>query len=141
MPLWLIRLTPARPAMLTDGPTPDEARTIARHFDYFKAACDRGTVLLFGRTANNDPDTVGLCIFRAADEPAARAFLAADPCIAAGVMLARLDPYRLAGLNPVAADEPPLTAPTPPPRAPPGTREPPPPAPPRSPVPAPGSSG
>jgi uncharacterized protein YciI len=92
-----------RTAMVTDGPTATEQEVIGRHFDYLQAACVAGTVLLFGRTTNNDADVMGLCVFRASAEDDARAFMAADPCVQHGVMTARLFPYRIAGHNPAAA--------------------------------------
>lgn len=96
---WLIRLTPARALMLTQGPTPEESAAIAAHFQYLKRACDEGRVVLFGRTAGNDEHVVGLCLLRAPDEATARALMQADPAVLAGVMHARLDSYRLAGFN------------------------------------------
>jgi uncharacterized protein len=70
--------------------------TIAAHFERLKAATASGQVLLAGRTTEALDRTMGLIIFSAADENAARNFLAADPCVAAGVMTAELHPYAVA---------------------------------------------
>lgn len=99
---WLIRLSASRPEMVTIGPTPEEAGIISAHFEYIHNACQRGDVLMFGRTANNDEETMGLCVFRAPDEAEARAFMENDPAVRSGVMNARLFPYRLAGFNAMA---------------------------------------
>ncbi len=100
----LRRLTAARLEMVIQGPTPDEARLIGEHFAYLKAACASGDVLVFGRTANSDAETMGLCIFKAASEEAAHAFMLGDPAVRGGVMAARLFPYRVAGFSADGAD-------------------------------------
>jgi uncharacterized protein YciI len=76
----------------------DKAATGA-HFARLKAATDAGQVILAGRTAEPLDRTQGLVIFTAADEAAAREFMNADPCVAAGVMTATLHPYDLALLR------------------------------------------
>jgi uncharacterized protein YciI len=83
-------------AMLTDGPTPQEGETVSRHFDYLKALADRGIVILAGRTLNTDESSFGIVIFKAESEDAARTIMSNDPAVQAGVMRARLFPYRIA---------------------------------------------
>jgi uncharacterized protein YciI len=85
--------------MLTDGPTEAERATVAEHFRHLTDLAQRGDVVLFGRTTNNDADTMGLVIFEAADDAAARALMDRDPAVAAGVMTAQLFPYRIAGMR------------------------------------------
>jgi uncharacterized protein YciI len=93
---WLYRIQPARPEMLTAGPTEDEARLVGEHFAYLERLLAEGTVLLAGRTLNDDASTFGLVIYRAPDEAAARAVMEGDPAVRAGVMRAELFPYRVA---------------------------------------------
>lgn len=93
---WLYRITPSRPAMLTDGPTDDEQRIVGEHFAYLSSLTDAGQVELVGRTQNNDASAFGIAIFRADNEAAARAVMAADPAVRAGVMQAELFPYKIA---------------------------------------------
>jgi uncharacterized protein YciI len=69
---------------------------IARHLAYLQAAAQRGQVILAGRTDEPLDRTFGLTIFEAADEAAARAFMAGDPAIAGNLMTAELHPYRAA---------------------------------------------
>ncbi len=85
---YLHLIQPARPAMLTEGPTPQEDGTISRHFDYLKTLAERRIV-----------------IFEAESEDAARAIMSNDPAVQAGVTLAparsadvhaKLFPYRIA---------------------------------------------
>lgn len=100
MPDYLYRIQPTRSAMLTDGPTTEEAQATQDHFAYLSRAVDEGHVLLAGRTATTDERTFGIVVFRAADEEAARAFMGSDPAVKAGVFAAELFPYRLALLAP-----------------------------------------
>ncbi len=93
---YLYLIQPTRMAMLTDGPTPQEDETVSRHFDYLKALTERGTVILAGRTLNTDESGFGIVIFKAESEDAARAIMSNDPAVQAGVMRARLFPYRIA---------------------------------------------
>ncbi len=95
-PQFLYRIQVTRPAMLTSGPTPEEAAAIAEHFNYLKELTAKGVLILAGRTQNNDETTFGIVIFRAASEEAARAIMNADPSIAKGVQKATLFPYRVA---------------------------------------------
>jgi uncharacterized protein YciI len=73
---------------------------IGRHFAYLQTAAGRGQVILAGRTAEPFDRTFGLVVFEAADEAAARAFLAGDPAVAGKIMTAELPPYRVAGQRP-----------------------------------------
>lgn len=95
-PQWLYLIRPTRTGMVIDGPTPHEAETVSRHFAYLKDLCEKGQVILVGRTQNADAATFGICIFEAADETAARDLMEADPAVSAGVMNAELFPYRIA---------------------------------------------
>jgi uncharacterized protein YciI len=79
--------------------TDADKATVGAHFQRLKAATDAGQVILAGRTPEPGDKTMGLVVFTAEDEPAARAFMLADPCIAAGVMLGDLRPFSLALLR------------------------------------------
>jgi len=92
--IYILRLT--RPDMLVTGPTPEENATVGDHFQYLKELAEQGSVLLVGRTQNNDESTFGLCIFEAGSEEEAREIMQRDPVVARGVMSAQLFPYRIA---------------------------------------------
>lgn len=92
--LYVIR--PTRLAMLTDGPTPEEARIVSDHFEYLKRLAADGVVQLAGRTLREDDSAFGLVVFRAESEAAARAVMEGDPAVREGVMRAELHPYRIA---------------------------------------------
>lgn len=97
MPQFLALLSPVRAGM-PESPTPAEAEAVAAHFAYLQDALARGVLILAGRSLDESP--VGLVIFEAADEDAARAFVARDPAVARAVMRADLRPYRVALYRP-----------------------------------------
>jgi len=80
--------------------TKEDNAAVGAHFNRLKAAVAEGKVLLAGRTTEPLDQTFGLVIFSAPDEAAAREFMNADPCVAAGVMTATLHPYGLALMAP-----------------------------------------
>ncbi|GAA1469533.1 YciI family protein [Microbacterium thalassium] len=106
MAQWLYRIVPARADMVDDA-TDDEAAVVGAHFRYLVELRDRGVLILAGRTQGEGPDTVGITVFEADDEPAARAIMNADPAVAAGVFAATLHRYAVA----VARDGLDMTAP------------------------------
>src|SRR4030095_452557 len=95
-PQFIYVLKPTRLEMLTEGPTPEEAETVSRHFAYLKDLTERGVMILVGRTQNKDENTFGIAIFEAEDEAAARQIMENDPAIIGDVMNATLYPYKVA---------------------------------------------
>jgi uncharacterized protein YciI len=93
---FLYFLKPTRLGMVTDGPTPEEAETVSRHFDYLTDLTEKGMMILVGRTQNSDESTFGIAIFEAEDESTARTIMENDPAVAGGVMSATLYPYKVA---------------------------------------------
>ena len=98
-PLFLYKIQPVRPEMLSVGPTPEEEEAISRHFDYLRGLTEAGVVLLAGRTLNTDYSSFGIVIFRAGSEEEARRIVADDPAVQQRVMRAELYPYRIALLG------------------------------------------
>lgn len=86
---------PTRPAMLTEGPTPQEAEIISNHFDYLKALVDQGVGIFVGRTLTTDEHTFGITVFQAGSEEAAREIMQGDPAVIAGVMRVELFPFKI----------------------------------------------
>jgi uncharacterized protein YciI len=74
----------------------EDNAAVGAHFNRLKAGVAAGQVLLAGRTLEPGDKTMGLVIFTAADETAAREYMNGDPCILAGVMTGELHPYGLA---------------------------------------------
>ena len=87
---------PSRPEMLTSGPTEREIEVLKGHVAFMQKLTDEGTLLLAGRTQNNDPSTFGLAIFVAPSEAAAEEIMNEDPAVKHGVMTATLYPYEIA---------------------------------------------
>jgi uncharacterized protein YciI len=92
--IFLYTLHPARLAMLTGGPTPEEVALAARHWAYSQDLLERGTVVFAGRTMNRDADAFALCAVRAPSADAARAIADADPAVAGGVFTAKVYPFQ-----------------------------------------------
>ena len=86
-------LRPAR-ATFPAGATPEEIARVDDHFEYLKRALAAGRLVLAGRTMTSSPR--GIVVFEAASEDDARAFMAGDPAVGAGVFIAELDPFRVA---------------------------------------------
>jgi uncharacterized protein YciI len=93
---FLYRIQPTRWEMLTEGANEYESAKVSEHFNYLKTLMTQGVVILAGRTLNTDPDSMGIIIFNADDESAARSIVDNDPAVAGGVMSATLFPYRVA---------------------------------------------
>lgn len=105
MPQYLYKLGVTRPAMLTEGPTDHETQIVSAHFERLKALTEQGVVILAGRTQTTGPDGMGIVIFNAADDDAARAIMESDPAVEGGVMHATLFPYRVALISEANAME------------------------------------
>jgi len=93
---FLYEIRPTRPAMLTEGPTEEEAAVLSDHARYVERLAEQGVVELAGRTQNTDETAFGIVIFRAPGEAAARAIMLEDPAVKHGLMSAVLFPYRVA---------------------------------------------
>jgi uncharacterized protein YciI len=76
--------------------TKKDNEVLERHFTRFQEAIKSGQLILAGRTKEPGDKTFGIAIFRASDEAAARAFMEADPAVAAGLMTAELHPFGVA---------------------------------------------
>ncbi len=76
--------------------TKEDNAVLERHFARFQEAITSGQLILAGRTKEPGDKTFGIAIFRASDEAAARAFMEADPTVAAGLMTAELHPFAVA---------------------------------------------
>jgi uncharacterized protein YciI len=76
--------------------TDADKAAVSRHFAHLSAATKAGQVILAGRTTEPGDRTFGLVIFEAADEAAARTFMASDPSVVEKVMTAELHPYAVA---------------------------------------------
>lgn len=92
-PQFVYFIEPARPTFLQDATEEENAR-VAEHFKYLQLLLADGTLILAGRTVEDQP--TGIVVFEAADLDTARQIMANDPAVRAGVFKARLAPYRVA---------------------------------------------
>jgi len=92
--IYVQRLVPR----LYDGEkwTKEDKAKSDEHFVRMLEATKSGQLILAGRTKEPGEKTLGIAIFRAADEAAARAFVKADPIVSAGLMTAELHPFAVA---------------------------------------------
>jgi len=95
MPEFLYKLQLVRGDMLRSGPTGAEQAIVAEHFAYLQDLNARGIIILVGRTLTTDENTMGLTIFRAESEEAARQIMNGDPAVKKGVMTATLYPFKV----------------------------------------------
>jgi uncharacterized protein len=96
MDQFLYRIQPTRPEMLTEGPREEEAALVSKHFAYLQELAKVGSVMLAGRTQNDDPSSFGIVIFRAESEAAALKIFHDDPAVAGGVFKGELFPFKVA---------------------------------------------
>jgi uncharacterized protein YciI len=97
--LFLYKIQPVRPEMLSEGLTSEEEHILTQHFAYLKQLTDVGVVLLAGRTLNTDPSSFGIIIFNAGSEQEALQVMHHDPAVKQRVMRAELYPYRISLLG------------------------------------------
>ena len=102
-PQWLGMVTLARPELHDPARWSERETAISTsHFNYWVRLTKAGSVILVGRTLDEDarghlaPDAVGLMIFEAPDRDAAERTMADDPGVKGGLWRYRLDSYRVA---------------------------------------------
>ena len=90
-------LEPTRPGMLVD-PTDEERTAVRAHYDHLVRLLDDGRLMFAGRTLATD-QSLGIVVFEADHEDAARRVMEGDPAVARGVFRAALHHYRVALLR------------------------------------------
>jgi uncharacterized protein YciI len=96
---YIYKLHPARPEMLTHGPTESEEEAVQYHVAYLKDLSERSIVLLAGRTQTSDDSTFGIVILKADSEATAGEILEHDPAVNGGIMTAELFPFSISMLS------------------------------------------
>jgi uncharacterized protein len=76
--------------------TAQDNAALGAHFNRLKADTDQGKVILAGRTSEAPAVTLGLVVFEAENDAAARQYMETDPAVAGGQMTAKLHPYSVA---------------------------------------------
>ncbi len=93
---WIYTIHPSNMKMLK-GPTQAEQELLAGHFAYLQDLTRKGVVILAGPCT--DDSGLGIVVFEAPDENAARRLMNSDPAVSAGVFIAELHPMRLSLLR------------------------------------------
>lgn len=92
--LYMLRVAPQ---LQDESKWTDKHKAAAvKHFERLKKGAAEGKVVLAGRTTEALDKTIGLVIFEADSEAAAKKFMESDPAVVAGVMTATLHPYSVA---------------------------------------------
>jgi len=92
---FLYKLQLVRGDMLRTGPTAAEQAVVAEHFAYLQGLHAQGTIIFVGRTLTTDDNTMGLAVFRAESEDAARRIMNEDPAVSQRLMTATLYPFKV----------------------------------------------
>jgi uncharacterized protein YciI len=96
---YIYKLHPARPEMLTHGPTESEEEVLQYHVAYLKDLSEKSIVLLAGRTQTLDDTTFGIVILKANSESSAIEIMKNDPAVNRGIMNAELFPFNISMLS------------------------------------------
>ena len=99
LPQWLyvLRLVPR--LWETTGWTDRDAQIVSEHFAYLQNLCTEGSMLVVGRTHVSMKDNIGLAIFQAETEEAAREIMNNDPVVMNNLMTAEIFPYNISLLG------------------------------------------
>jgi uncharacterized protein YciI len=93
------------PRLVDDSNWTDaDNKIVEEHFERLKKMLAGGTLVLAGRTLNQDESAFGIVIFEAASEKEARRIMEGDPAVREGIMTAELFPYRVALIRAEAAE-------------------------------------
>jgi uncharacterized protein len=92
---FLYKLQLVRADLLRTGPTKAEQAIVSEHFAYLQGLHAQGVIILVGRTLNTDETAMGLAVFRAESEDAAREIMNHDPAVTKGLMMATLYPFKV----------------------------------------------
>jgi uncharacterized protein YciI len=92
MPDFVCLLRPAFDSRFMAGASPEQRALVDQHGEYLLGLAEQGTLVLAGRCWDGP---VGIVIVTAEDEAAARAILAADPSLVAGLQSAEIYPFSI----------------------------------------------
>ncbi len=79
--------------------TRNDEEILSKHFNHLLHLKEKGQLLLAGKTAGQDHDTMGIVIFKADDKNQAEDIMRSDPAIHKGIMTGKLWEYSIAILN------------------------------------------
>jgi uncharacterized protein YciI len=92
---YLYTLRPVRTAIMSAGPTAEEAVIVAEHWAYLQELFKSGLVIFAGRTLVSDETSFASIVFQAETPEAAQAIMEGDPVVNRGIMRGQLFPYQV----------------------------------------------
>jgi uncharacterized protein YciI len=96
VPSWIYFLHPPRDDFAATM-SEEEAAVFSEHFEHLQRLLDDGVLVMAGPTLGST--NIGICVFDAPDEAAARAIMESDPTIAKGVVTGELREMRVSLLR------------------------------------------
>lgn len=82
-----------------DNWTKEDKAIVSKHFQHLVSLKNNGQLLLAGKTAGQDTDTMGLVIFKAKSFDDAQNIMQNDPAVKNEIMTAKLWEYKVALFN------------------------------------------
>ncbi|WP_377890820.1 YciI family protein [Alkalihalobacillus sp. R86527] len=79
--------------------TEKENKIVSEHFNALQALLKENTLIMAGRTMNDDESAFGVVVIQTNSEEEAAAIMKKDPAVREGIMTAELFPYRVALYN------------------------------------------
>ena len=99
MKQFLYKLTLIPELLEESNWTDKENNIVSEHFHALQLLLKNDTLIMAGRTLNNDPSAFGIVVIQVPSEDEAEALMNNDPAVREGIMTAELFPYSVALYN------------------------------------------
>ncbi|MFK3960063.1 YciI family protein [Guptibacillus hwajinpoensis] len=99
MKQFLYKLTLIPELLEESNWTDKENNSVSEHFHALQLLLKNNTLIMAGRTLNNDPSSFGIVVIQVSSEKEAEALMKSDPAVRDGIMTAELFPYSVALYN------------------------------------------
>ena len=99
MKQFLYKLTLIPELLEESNWTEKENHIVSEHFHALQQLLKNNTLIMAGRTLNNDPSAFGIVVIQVPSEDDAEALMNNDPAVREGIMTAELYPYSVALYN------------------------------------------
>lgn len=96
---FIYRLTLIERLIPEENWTKEDEKILGEHFQHLVSLQKKNQLLLAGKTAGQDKDTIGIVIFKADSYEDALKIMNNDPAIVNGIMTGFLQEYSIALLN------------------------------------------
>jgi len=96
---FIYRLTLIDRLFTSENWTEEDQNIIREHFSHLQSLLLQNKLIIAGKTAGLDPDTIGLVIFQAESLEEANFIMNSDPAIKKGIMTGQVQEYTTALFN------------------------------------------